>query len=497
MSQIKRILSAFVLAVLVVTGVNVQVGTGVANADCQGDWAAYWRQNSPGTPVPPMPPQWCQTQQPTQPTQTPLPTAAPTNTAIPSPVSPTPEPTTAPPSPTTAPQQSGNGAGAAPTAANPPETTQPFRLPGDTTAPPTTQPPTTGQPTQPSTRVSVPQSVPATTSAKAKREMTDAQKKKREAAGCEENPWFDRIDPDQIKPTDPDYADWKKFEKEARRQPNINKMRESGTGNAVDHILALRALWELPGFKRLPLASQLAIADDPMNLRLLLGRINSSKGQHPASQYGQTWFPGADIEDLMSVEELRAMCEAEKEATPVLMFQISQKLAEMPSTAQEGAGEGSGSGASDSASGSDSGSASEDSGSTSTPTLTSVPTPTEVPYTPPQTATEPPGTPENPTGTPAQPPATENPPAAPAKPTTQTEKPADVPAPTTQAAPEPAKSSGNIFTRNWKKIAVGVGVGALVVGGVACVMATAGICAGVGAGTAATVGTRAMYALAA
>ncbi|MCA4994218.1 hypothetical protein HWD35_05790 [Tsukamurella tyrosinosolvens] len=503
MFQIKRVISAFVLAVLVITGVNVQVGTGVANADCQSDWAAYWRQNSPGTPVPPMPPQWCQTQtQQPQPTMTPLPTG-PTNTAIPSPVSPTSEPTTAPQSPTTAPQQSGNGAGTAPTAANPAETTKPFQLPGDT--PPTT---TAAQgapvpPVAPSARASVPQAAPATPA----RGVRPDREAKRLAANCEPNKYF----PEKPLPPKDKPDKWKKFNDAARDTsdnalPEARKYKEmfdspdKPAGTAVDHVIPLRRLWSMDGFPDLPLSKQLEIANHPDNLKYLDETVNKSKNDRFASEYNKGtpngWNPSDTVDGMFSAADLAKMCEDENNVAPKLAKMIEDAIPSIPSGGESDAG--------DSSSNTSNG---ESEPNTQTQTATATPTTgtqapqTTAPQVPETTAPQqyPTDTQTYPTGEPAQPPATEAPqaptenPPAPPKPT-QTEKPADVPAPTTQAAPEPAKGW---WSRNWKTVAA-VTVGVVAVAGVtACVMATAGVCAAVGPAAVASLGTRSMYALAA
>lgn len=95
-----------------------------------------------------------------------------------------------------------------------------------------------------------------------------------------------------------------------------------------DHIIPLRRLWDLTGFKELPMAQQVAIANMPENLKLVPSRWNSSKGSRLWSETP----PNPNVDPPLGPSDLAELCLNEKSATEAVLNAVSDRLAEQPSS---------------------------------------------------------------------------------------------------------------------------------------------------------------------
>lgn len=233
---------------------------------------------------------------------------------------------------------------------------------------------------------------PADTSSPDQAERPDQtpaqQQEKKNTEKCKPNSNFDEIPFDD----DEDAENYRKFARDARKQKEYTDYASTlSRPYTADHVIPLRRLWNIPGFKHLDASTQFRIANNLRNLRPLHYKLNSSKKSKLNSEYGKDggWNLSPDLEDLFSQADFDKMCADEEDATAAVID------ATRSATAGNGVTDGSDTGTADaggSQSGSDSGTGDEsDGGSNSEPTVTA----TIPPY-------QPPAVPVTPTGTPAE-----------------------------------------------------------------------------------------------
>ncbi|CDO28878.1 hypothetical protein [Mycolicibacterium porcinum] len=113
----------------------------------------------------------------------------------------------------------------------------------------------------------------------------------------------------------------------AARQDSTYKAMEASSPDHKDHVIPLRRLWGIPGFKNLDLATQVRIANLPDNLKPLFGRWNMSKQDRLASE----WVPTDRVNPKPSAEDMTAMCADEQAATQAVLREIQQATANQAS----------------------------------------------------------------------------------------------------------------------------------------------------------------------
>ncbi|MET9327159.1 hypothetical protein [Tsukamurella sp. NPDC003166] len=158
-------------------------------------------------------------------------------------------------------------------------------------------------------------------------------KEKREAAKCEYNEWFSPK-PDGKFDDESDKAKYQQFRYDAEHAPNYTSLGKrrtnAGLSADIDHIIPLKRLWQMKGFKGLPPDVQVAIADNPSNLMFVRDSPNRSKQDGLASEYGEKpgWNASTRIDGEFTVEELAEMCRRERAVSPKLHKLITEAIAE-------------------------------------------------------------------------------------------------------------------------------------------------------------------------
>jgi hypothetical protein len=93
-----------------------------------------------------------------------------------------------------------------------------------------------------------------------------------------------------------------------------------------DHVVSVQEIFQMPGFKRLPVADQIEILDMPQNLRLLERGLNSSKGGRPLS----AWLSGeAELAPVVTPQKLAELAQIEAEARAAVQAEITKRRARM------------------------------------------------------------------------------------------------------------------------------------------------------------------------
>jgi chaperonin cofactor prefoldin len=95
---------------------------------------------------------------------------------------------------------------------------------------------------------------------------------------------------------------------------------------APDHVVSVQEIFQMPGFKRLPVADQIEILDMPANLRFLERGLNSSKGGRPLS----AWLSGeAELAPFVTPQKLAELAQIEADARKALAAEIAKRRARM------------------------------------------------------------------------------------------------------------------------------------------------------------------------
>ena len=95
---------------------------------------------------------------------------------------------------------------------------------------------------------------------------------------------------------------------------------------APDHVVSVQEIFQMPGFKRLPVADQIEILDMPANLRFLERGLNSSKGGRPLS----AWLGSeAELAPVLTPGKLTELAQLEADARKAVVAEIAKRRARM------------------------------------------------------------------------------------------------------------------------------------------------------------------------
>lgn len=140
---------------------------------------------------------------------------------------------------------------------------------------------------------------------------------------CEPNEFIPAQSP---KGSDEEHAAFRQFADAARKA--LDDVMDVKPGFQRDHTIPLRRLWDITGFRDLPIEQQVAIANMPENLKYVPSRWNSSKGSRLWSETP----PNPGLDPPLGPSDLAELCVDEKSATESVLKAVSDRLAQQPSS---------------------------------------------------------------------------------------------------------------------------------------------------------------------
>ncbi|SKG13992.1 Uncharacterised protein [Mycobacteroides abscessus subsp. bolletii] len=147
----------------------------------------------------------------------------------------------------------------------------------------------------------------------------------------EENKKQDKCQPNDLvpplsgTPSPEDAARLKEFRDKARSA--MDKVLKARPGMERDHVIPLRRLWDIPGFKNLSLAAQIFIANNPDNLKHIPSKWNSSKQDR---LWSEPWEPGSTVTPELTPEDRAKLCADEAKATETVKNEIENETKRKP-----------------------------------------------------------------------------------------------------------------------------------------------------------------------